>query len=194
MRGMSAVLEYPHRHAITTAEYLRMGEAGVFAPDARLELVEGEIIEMAPIGSPHAGTVAILTRLLGRTVGDLALVWVQNPLLLIGERSMLQPDLALLKPRADSYTRSHPGAADVFLVVEVSDTTLRFDLSTKIPLYARAGIGEAWVVDLEARAVRVFREPDPSGYRTSFAVSGDNKVACGSLPAVAARVSELFPG
>lgn len=118
---MSAVLEYPQRHPVSVEEYLRMGEGGVFAPDARLELIEGEIIEMAPIGSAHAGTVAILDRLMVRAAGDRAVVWVQNPLL-VGESSMPQPDLALLKPRADSYTRSHPLArALTEAVVTVSD-------------------------------------------------------------------------
>jgi len=189
---MSAVLQYPQRHAISAEEYLRMGETGVFAPEARLELIEGEIIEMAPIGSPHAGTVAILTRLLSRAAGDSALVWVQNPLV-IGERSVPQPDLVLLKPRADSYTRSHPTAADVLLVVEVSDTTLAFDLGTKIPLYARAGIAEAWVVDLQERAVQVFREPGTSGYRTSFTTSGETKLTPSALPELAIGVAALFP-
>jgi len=170
-----------------------MGEAGVFAPEARLELIEGEIVEMAPIGSAHAGTVAILGRLLGRAAGDQAIVWVQNPLV-IGERSVPQPDLALLEPRADSYTRSHPTPADVLLVVEVSDTTLAFDLGTKVPLYARAGIAEAWVVDLQARAVRVFRDPGSAGYRTSFTVSGAAKLGCAALPEVAIAVAALFPG
>lgn len=169
-----------------------MGEAGVFAPEARLELIEGEIVEMAPIGSPHASTVRLLNRLFVHRAGDLAIVSVQSPLV-VGERSVPQPDLALLRPRADNYFSSHPAATDVLLVVEISDTTLRFDLSTKIPLYARAGITEAWVVDLEKRAVRVFRDPDSSGYRTSFTASGGEKVGAGALPEVALAVSEFFP-
>jgi Uma2 family endonuclease len=192
MRSMSAVLRYPQRHAISAEEYLRMGEAGVFAPEARMELIEGEIIEVAPVGSPHAGTVAILTRLLVEAAGQRAVVWTQNPLVL-GERSVPQPDLALLKLRADSYTRSHPKPADVLLVIEVSDTTLEFDLRTKVPLYARAGIAEAWVVDLQARALRVFRDPDASGYRTSFTASGEAKVSAAALPQVAVGVAALFP-
>jgi Uma2 family endonuclease len=169
-----------------------MGEAGVFAPEARLELIEGEIVEMAPIGSLHAGTVAILGRLLGRSAGDLALVWVQNPLVL-GERSVAQPDLALLKPRADSFTQSHPASADVLLVAEVSDTTLQFDLGKKIPLYASSGIVEAWVVDLQEHALRVFRHPSASGYRTSFTASGGETVAVAALPEVSVALPVLFP-
>jgi Uma2 family endonuclease len=173
---MSAVLQHPQRHPISAAEYLRMGEAGVFAPEARMELIEGEIIEMAPVGSPHAGTVAILTRALVEAAGQRAVVWTQNPLVL-GERSVPQTDHALLKPRADSYTRSQ----------------LEFDLRTKVPLYARAGIAEAWVVDLQARALRVFRDPDASGYRTSFTASGEAKASAAALPQVAVGVAALFP-
>jgi len=167
-----------------------MGETGVFAPEARLELIEGEIVEMAPIGSSHAGTVAILTRLLSRAAGDAAVVWVQNPVI-IGERSVPQPDVALLKPRPDSYTRSHPLAADVLLVVEVSDATLAFDLGTKVPLYARAGIAETWVVDLQEHSLRVFRDPGASGYRTSFAARED-KVNSAALPQVTVDLAALF--
>ncbi len=113
---MSAVLDHPKRHAVSAQEYLRMGEAGVFAPEARLELIDGEIVEMAPIGSAHAGAVKTLNRILGRLVGGKAIVSVQDPITL-GERSVPQPDLALLKPRDDMYSHAHPTAADVLLEV-----------------------------------------------------------------------------
>ena len=192
MSRMSAALHHPQRHPITVEEYLRMGEGNVFAPDARLELIEGEIIEMAPIGSPHAGTVAILGRLLVRAVGDTAVVWVQNPVR-IGERSMPQQDVVLLKPRADMYTRSHPTPADVLLLIEVSDATLRFDVATKVPLYAQAGIVETWVVDIESARVQVFRDPGADGYRTSFTVSGSERMSSSAMPQVEIAASELFP-
>lgn len=189
---MSAVLDYPHRYAITAAEYLRMGEAGVFAPEARLELIEGEIIEMAPIGSPHAGAVNILTRTFVRLAADRAIVSVQNPLI-VSDRSVPQPDLAILRARADSYSDAHPTAPDVFLVVEVSDTTLRFDRSIKVPLYARCGIQEAWVVDVNAKAVHVYREPDGNGYGTAYTVSVGGEVAPLALPDVRVVARDLFP-
>ena len=169
-----------------------MGEGSVFAPDARLELIEGEIIEMAPIGPPHAAAVTILARQMSRAVGDRAIVWVQNPVR-IGDRSMPQPDVALLKPRSDTYARSHPRSTDVLLLIEVSDTTLRFDVSTKMPLYARAGIVEAWVVDVETDAVQVFRDPEAAGYRESFTVGGDERLGVRAMPEVSIKVSELFP-
>ena len=189
---MSAVLDYPQRYAISTTEYLRMGESGVFSVDTRLELIEGGIVEMACIGSRHAGAVKILNRLFGRLVGDKAIVSVQDPLIL-GDRSVPQPDLVLLKPRADSYASAHPTPADVLLVIEVADTTLAFDLGTKIPLYARHGVSESWVVDLGERVIRVFRDPSASGYRTSFTVSDGGNASPSALPDVSIAVAVLFP-
>lgn len=118
-----------------------MGEAGVFAPEARLELIEGDIVEMAPIRSQHAGTVNALNGLFS-ALGEKPVVSVQNPIV-AGERSVPQPDLAVLRPRPDEYFSSHPFAADILLVVEGSDTSLGFDLSTKVPLSARAGVAQA---------------------------------------------------
>jgi Uma2 family endonuclease len=192
MSRMSAALHHPQRHPISVEEYLRMGEGNVFAPDARLELIEGEIIEMAPIGPPHAAAGTILARRFTHAVGDSAIVWIQNPLR-INDRSMPQPDVAVLRPRADTYAHSHPGPSDVLLVVEVSDTTLRFDVSAKMPLYARAGIVEAWVVDVEAGLVRVSRDADAGGYRTSFTVAGNERVRSLAASGVEITVSELFP-
>ena len=123
MLVVSAILEYPQKHPISAEEYLRMGEAGVFAPEARLELIEGEIVEMAPVHPPHAGLVRRLSRLLFEQVGPRAQVSVQAPLVL-SDRSVPQPDIARLRPRADDYMGAHPQASDVLLVVEVSDTTL----------------------------------------------------------------------
>jgi Uma2 family endonuclease len=151
------------RHRISVDEYYRMAEVGLLAPDARVELIEGEIVDMAPIGSRHGGAVYELTRLLVRAVGDRAVVLVQGPIRL-GRRSEPQPDLALLRPRADGYKRSHPTAADVLLVIEVSDTTLKYDLQTKVPLYARHGITAVWVFDLENKRLRTFRTPSEGRY------------------------------
>lgn len=169
-----------------------MGEAGVFAPDARLELIEGEIIEMAPIGGPHMSQVNKLNRLLVERTGDRAIVSVQNPLV-IADRSVPQPDLVLLKPRGDEYAHSLPTASDVVLVVEVADTTLSFDLRTKVPLYARCGVAEAWVVDVNKQVIHVFRDPTPAGYGTNLTLRPGEKVACVALPEAAVEVAELFP-
>ena len=188
---MSELLDHPQKHPISAAEYLRMGEAGVFAPEARLELIEGEIIEMAPIGSPHAGCVNKLTRLFVQRAGEAAVVAVQNPVI-ISNLSVPQPDLALLRARADDYASSHPEAADVYLVVEVADTTLAFDLGRKAAIYARCGIAELWVVDVNSRAIHVFRKPGPSGYSETLCVRAGQGIACAALAAIEVGVAELF--
>lgn len=169
-----------------------MAEAGVFAPDARLELIEGEIIEMAPIGSPHAGRVNILTKLFVQRAGDRAIVSVQHPVI-ASKRSVPQPDLTLLAPRGDSYCDSHPAGSEILLVVEVADSTIRFDLGTKVPLYARSGIREVWIVDVNEKVLRVFRDPEAGSYRDTFTIAGDERIASTALPEVWVSARELWP-
>ena len=188
---MSAAIEYPHPYAISVDEFLRMGEAGIFAPEARLELIEGGILEMAPIGSPHAGAVNSLTELFIHLAYGLATVTVQNPFI-ADDISMPQPDLLLAKPRADRYSKSHPTPADILLLIEVADTTLRFDLRRKAPFYARRGIAEVWVVDVNDRVVHMFREPSASGYRTALTAAVGDKVAPTALPQVEITVADIF--
>lgn len=192
MLPMSVVFDFPRKYPISAEEYLRMGAAGVFAPEARLELIEGEIIEMAPIHPPHAGRVKKLIQLFGLRAGTRAILSVQDPLIISG-KSVPQPDVALLRPRADTYTASHPESTDVFLVIEVADTTLAFDLKRKVPLYARCGIAETWVVDVNARRIHVFRGPGDAGYRESYAAAVGEHVECQALPGAAIEVAELFP-
>jgi Uma2 family endonuclease len=157
---MGALEELPllQRHRLTVDEYYRMAEAGVLAPDARVELIEGEIIDMAPQKSRHASVVNELSTRLHEAVGRRAVVTCQTPLRL-SERSEPEPDLMLLRPRADGYAGSHPDAADVLLLVEVADSSARYDREIKLPLYARHGVAEVWIVDLEAGLVRFQRQP-----------------------------------
>ena len=151
------------RHAFTVDEWHRMGETGLFGEDARLELLDGEVIEMSPIGSPHGGCVNFLTRALVEMAGDRAVIAVQNPVVL-DNRSEPQPDLAVLAPRSDGYRQSHPTPAEILLLVEVSDTTLVYDRDRKAPYYARAGVRECWIVDLAGDQILVMRSPGPAGY------------------------------
>jgi Uma2 family endonuclease len=171
----------PTRRRFTVHDYHRMAEAGVLGEDDRVELIDGEIIQMSPIGSPHAGTVNRCSKRLEQRFGDAAVVQVQNPIRL-DEHNEPEPDLALLKPRPDFYTTAHPTPPDVFLVVEVADTSLEYDRRRKLPLYARHGIPEVWLVDLNADTILVARDPTPSGYRTSRTVGHGDRIAPLAFP------------
>jgi Uma2 family endonuclease len=140
-----------------------MGEVGILAPDARVELIDGEIIEMAPIGSPHVFAVLHLDRLFQEAAKDKAFVLVQSPIAL-GDHSAPQPDLVLLRPRGEHYRSSLAGPSDVLLIVEVAQSSLKHDRDEKIPLYARHEIPEAWLVDLEAKRLVRYRNPRQGAY------------------------------
>jgi Uma2 family endonuclease len=180
------------RHAFTVDEWHRMGEAGLFVGEIRrTELLDGEIVEMAAIGSRHAACVDRLTVLMVGAVAGRAVVRVQNPVGL-DERSEPQPDLALLHPPLDQYLAGHPGPADVFLLVEVSDTSLGFDRDTKAPAYGRAGVVETWVVDLEREVALIFGHPGPDGYRERQEVGRGGQLEVTALPGVTIAVDDVL--
>lgn len=147
----------------SVTDYHRMGETGILGPDLRTELIDGEIVEMPPIGHPHAGTVNLLTNLLKEAVGPHAVLAVQNPVWL-NDHSEPLPDIALLRPRPDYYRNGHPGPTDVLLLVEVADSSLAYDREIKLPRYARAGIPEVWLVDLAGHRLAIHRQPSEAGY------------------------------
>lgn len=153
------------KHYFTVDEYYRMARGGIFSEDDRVELIEGEVVEMSPIGSTHQGCVNELSSLLTDELGRAAIVQVQGPIH-IDEYSEPQPDIALLKPRRDFYRRSHPTPADVLLVIEVSDTSAVYDRNVKLPLYARAGIPEAWLVNLPKDFIEAHIEPKNGKYQS----------------------------
>lgn len=171
------------RRPITVAEYHRMGEAGILSGSDRVELVEGELVAMSPVGSPHAGTVNALNRLLVGAVGGRGVVSVQNSVRL-DDRTEPEPDLAVLRPRADDYRSSTPGPEDVVLVVEVADTSLGYDRAVKAPLYASHGIPELWIVDLAAREVEVHRMPEGGRYAALVRVGPGGTLDPELLPGV----------
>ena len=187
----------PRRHRLTVSDFHRMGEAGIFAAGDRVELIDGDVIDMSPIGALHAAIVARLTAFLCRSVGSGVIVWCQNPIRL-DEASEPEPDIALLRPRADGYMSAHPGPEDVLVVIEVADTSLAYDLGVKVPLYARHGIPEAWVIDAATRQTRVFREPSAEGYRRELLVGPEETLASAVLTddagaAVSVTLSHLLP-
>lgn len=152
------------RRLFTVDEYYRMAESGILHEDDRVELVEGEILEMAAIGTRHFACVNRVNKILVQRVGDAAIVHVQNPIRL-SDLTEPQPDVALLRPREDFYAGKHPTPEDVLFLVEVSDTTLRYDREVKLPLYALSVIPEVWIVDLSGEEVLTYSQPSGNSYR-----------------------------
>lgn len=185
---MSAELQ---KRYFNVDEYYLMVEAGVLKPDDRVELIEGEVIKMSPIGSPHAACVSRLNRLL-QTLPELdAIVAVQNPVRL-NQLSEPVPDLALLQPRKDFYAERHPVPADVLLIIEVGDTTALADRAVKLPLYARSGIREVWLVNLPQQLIEVFSEPADGGYQTTDRYQSGETVVANTIAGVSLAVNEIL--
>ncbi len=168
-----------------------MAAAGVLSDDDRVELIDGEIVDMTPIGSRHMACVDRLNRLLTAACGDRAIVRVQGPIRL-GPRSEPQPDVTLLRPRPDFYAEGHPGPDSVLVLVEVADTSLDLDRSVKLPLYARAGIREVWLVDLAASRVVVHRTPGPDGYADVRSTGGDARLSPAAFPGLDLRARDII--
>ena len=177
------------RRRFTIEEYERMVETGILEQDERVELIEGEIVEMSPIGNPHAAFVANLSHLLVHAVDDRALVWPLGPVR-VPPRSVPQPDLALLRPR--SYVREAATIADVLLVIEVADTSLRYDRTVKLRLYARAGIPEYWIVDANTETLEIYRSPSGGRYADLLRPSPNERVAPLAFPDAALPVASIF--
>jgi Uma2 family endonuclease len=168
-----------------------MADGGVFTEDDRVELLEGEVVEMAPIGSRHAGCVNRLNMFFAKRLEGHTIAAVQNPVLL-SEHSEPQPDFALLRPRPDAYAGSHPGPEDVVLLVEVADTTAAWDRRHKLPLYAAAGVPEVWLIDLTAEVVEVCRRPEGAAYREVRVALPAEHIAPEAFPEVSLPVRDLL--
>lgn len=181
----------PARKLFTTAEYHQMLEAGILTEDDRIELIEGELYEMSPIGSRHAAAVNRLTEILGEQLRGIAIVSVQNPIEL-SEYSEPQPDLTLLRRRDDFYSQSHPTPADILVAIEVSDTTHERDRSLKLPAYARAGVAEAWLVDLFNDHIEVHSQPASGIYQEIRIVLRDQPLVSKSIPQLQLKAEEIL--
>ena len=179
------------QHRFSVADYYRMAETGVLKPDARVELLDGRITDMSPTGPFHGGSVKRLIRMFNQRAAGRWLVSAQDPVHL-DPHSEPQPDLMLLRPMADDYTSRHPVPEDVFLLIEVADTTLDFDREQKLPLYGRAGIAEVWIVNLLARTIEIYREPHFSGYSWHRFLGSGEKASPLAFPDVGLEVAELF--
>jgi Uma2 family endonuclease len=181
----------PTRHRLDVGAYYRMAEADILTRKDRVELIDGEIFDMVPIGSAHSGKTNRLNWLFARAAADgLALVSVQGPLRL-DAYSEPEPDVMLLKPRADHYQSRHPNAADVLLLVEISESSLVHDRGIKLPLYAKFGVPEVWIVDLPDAAIEVYRQPAGDGYALKERLTAGS-LAPVLLPSVAIDVGALL--
>lgn len=190
---MSAVITEapPTRFKLSVEQYHRMGEVGILHEDDGVELIDGELIRMAPIGSLHGGLVSRLTRLLVERAAGRAIVSPRNSVIL-GEFTEPQPDLAVLKWRDDDYMAAVPVAADTLLVIEVADSSLRYDRDVKLRFYAESGVPEFWIVDAHRRRLLVHREPADRSYRSARTLGEGDAVSCAALPQLRIEVSELF--
>ena len=180
----------PHR--FTVADYYRMLEAGILAEDDRVELLNGQVVEMSPVGPPHAAAAELVRDALQAALGARAQVRDSKPVDL-GEYDEPLPDLAAVRPRADRYATAHPTAADVFWLVEVADSSLARDQWTKPAIYAAAGIREVWMVNLPDRVLEVYRDPGPEGYRDRQAHGREARVAPEAFPELGLAVADLLP-
>jgi Uma2 family endonuclease len=181
----------PARRQFTVAEYYQMGRVGILTEDDRVELIEGEIIEMPPIGGRHSSCVNRLNELFVTAVGSLALVTVQNPLRLDG-RSEPVPDVMIVNRRTDFYEAGHPAPEDVLLLVEVSDSTIGYDRRVKLPLYAQYGVPEVWIVDLDRGVIRVHLDPMPDGYRVVRTRRRGDRLAPAAFPDLVFAVDDIL--
>lgn len=181
----------PAPHLFTVDEYYRMAEIGLLTEDSRVELIDGVIIDMPPIRPGHSGNVIWFTDAFRELLGGLAQLSIQNPVRL-GLRVEPQPDVMLLRPRADHYRTSHPGPEDVLLLVEVADSSLTYDRKTKARIYARAGIADYWIVNLVGSALEVHRDPARSRYRSVQVLKHGDVLHPLAFPDVSIAVSDIL--
>jgi Uma2 family endonuclease len=188
---MSEAGELLIRHKLTVADIYRMLDAGILHEDDRVELIDGELLDMAPIGADHATTVDRLTEALVLACTGRAIVRVQNPVRL-DDLNEPQPDFAILRLRPGGYRKGHPGPADVLLLVEVADSSLRFDRRVKLPLYARFGVPEVWIADLQHRVLETHRTPVDGAYADTAQHKPGERVSPALLPEAVLILAGIF--
>ena len=182
----------PTRHRFTVAEYHAMADAGIFSENERVELLDGDIINMPPIGDWHQASIDFYTNILPQLLQGRAIVRIQGPTRLCDE-SEPQPDVMLLKWRDDFYRDGHPEPSDVLLLIEVSDTSIEYDRSTKLSAYARTGIPEVWILSRDDRRIESYTEPSEGTYSSVRHVRPTDTIAPQAFPDVTIEVGQFFP-
>ena len=180
-----------HRWQFTVADFARMAEAGIFAEDDRVELIDGAVCVMSPIGPRHAAIVKRLNALISRQIVDKAIISVQDPIQLT-DYTEPQPDIAVLRTREDFYAQALPMPTDVLLVVEVAETSLAYDREEKIPRYAQALIPEVWLIDVERETVTQYTHPDGIGYRGEHTLSRGQRLVSHTVSLLQLAVEHIF--
>ena len=179
------------RKRFTADEYEQIVAAGVIAEDDRLELLEGEIVEMSPLGPQHSACVVRLTSLLYKYESSRVMIRVQDPIRL-GDYSQPQPDISVVQRRPDYYGEGHPEPEDILLLIEVAESSLSYDRDVKLPLYARAGILEVWLVALLPQVVEVYRSPSETGYREMQQLRRGDTLTAINLPELSLTVESIL--
>jgi Uma2 family endonuclease len=179
------------RRHFTVADYHRMRKAGIFTEDDRVELLDGEVIQMSPIGPLHAAIVKRLNTLLGKEPLPGYLVSVQDPVQLADD-SEPQPDIAILTYRADYYAGAHPQPPDIQVIIEVADTSVAYDRDRKLPRYAASGIPEVWIIDVDNQQVEQYFNPAHGQYRTKQTWTHGQTLTSQVLPMLSVPVDRVF--
>jgi len=190
---MTLQLAKPHLNIfrLNVSQYHQMSEVGIFSENDKVELINGEIIEMSPIGRRHTACVNRLNSVFSQLLGKKVIIAVQNPIIL-NNLSEPEPDIALLQPRADFYESGHPQPQDIFLLIEVADSSLEYDRDVKTPLYASSGITEVWLVDIYEQAIIVYRYPSKNGYSDIQKLSRGEKMSIQAFPEINLVVDDIL--
>ncbi|MSQ19334.1 MAG: Uma2 family endonuclease [Betaproteobacteria bacterium] len=191
MEGSMSAVFTATRHKLTVAAYHDLGATGHLTEDDRVELIEGELIDMAPIGGPHLTSVNRLNMFFARSIGDRGIVSVQNPVIL-GRHSEPQPDLVILAPHMNARDAGVSIPKDVLLLIEVSDTTVAYDRGTKLPLYVRHGLEDVWLFNLRSDRIEVYRAPTAAGYAPMREIGPGESIAMLALPDVRLAWETVF--
>lgn len=179
------------RHQFTVHEYARMRETGILTEDSRVELLDGEIYVMSPIGPIHVGLVNKLNHLLMQRIGDAGIISIQNPIQL-NDHSEPQPDIAILSPRDDFYTNALATPDDVLLIIEIADSSLDYDREEKLPRYARAHIPEVWIIDANKSVVEQYTLPIQGEYTQLYKALLGSRLTATQLPQITMTTHQLF--
>ena len=188
----TSLVTKPQRRRLTVDDFAKMCEVGILSADDRVELIDGELVEMPTMGPPHAGIVNHLARILILHLGDNADVRVQSSVLL-SRYTQPEPDLAVVRPDPDHYLQRHPDPGDILIAIEVADSSLKFDREQKIPRYAAAGVPEAWLVDVRARTITVYTDPTAEGYGASHTLGWNAELHATAVEGLRLTFENILP-